>query len=178
MKLHATLVEAGKRADADRFAAAWPAGHPQDAAFRLYLGDMALTQRDFALAQTHYRSVAKLQPQNVMALNNIAWLMVKLAQPGAVAYAEKANQLAPQRPALMDTLAIALLAENQATRALEVQKKALEMAPDDAPMRLNLARIYLKTGDKAQARVELEKLAKLGDKFPDQAEVAALLKSV
>ena len=100
------------------------------------------------------------------------------AKVGAVAYAEKANQLAPQRPALMDTLAIALLAENQATRALEVQKKALELAPDDAPMRLNLARIYLKTGDKAQARVELEKLAKLGDKFPDQAEVAALLKSV
>ena len=178
VKLHATLVEAGKRADADRFAAAWPAGHPQDAAFRLYLGDVALTQRDFALAQTHYLSVVKLQPQNVMALNNIAWLMVKLAQPGAVAYAEKANQLAPQRPALMDTLASALLAENQATRALEVQKKALEIAPDDAPMRLNLARIYLKTGDKAQARVELEKLAKLGDKFPDQAEVAALLKSV
>ena len=45
-------------------------------------------------------------------------------------------------------------------------------------LKLNLARIHIKGGKKDLARKELEELAKLGDKFPAQAEVATLLKSL
>ena len=48
----------------------------------------------------------------------------------------------------------------------------------NAGLRLNLAKIYIKAGDKARAKAELETLAKLGEKFPAQPEVAALLKSL
>ena len=41
-----------------------------------------------------------------------------------------------------------------------------------------LAEILLKSGDKAGARQELEGLAKLGPKFPQQAQVQELLKSL
>jgi Flp pilus assembly protein TadD len=50
--------------------------------------------------------------------------------------------------------------------------------PDEPSLRLNLARMYLQAGDKAQARTELDTLAKLGKRFAEHAEVTELLKGV
>ena len=64
------------------------------------------------------------------------------------------------------------------TKAIEIEKKAVALAPQQASNRLNLAKLYIKAGDKALARTELDQLAKLGDKFSGQTEVAELLKSL
>ena len=50
----------------------------------------------------------------------------------------------------------------------------MALAPNAAGIRLNLARALIKAGQKDAARKELDTLAKLGDKFPGQAEVAKL----
>jgi putative PEP-CTERM system TPR-repeat lipoprotein len=178
IRLHQTLLTAGRAAEAERLASAWKKDHPRDAAFRFYLGDNALARQDWAAAEAHYRSVTEVQPNNAMALNNVAWLMTRQGKPGAVAVAERAIQLAPGRPALMDTLAWAMASENQVPQAIELQKKAIEQAPEASGLRLTLAKIYLKAGDRPRARAELEALAKLGDRFAGQAEVAALMKSL
>ncbi len=178
IKLHRALQTAKHTDEADRLAAKWIKDHPRDAAFRYYLGDLALARKDFAGAEAHYRSVIELQPNNALALNNVAWLMTQQGQPGAVALATRATELMPNQPVLMDTLAIALAAESQTQRAIEVQKKAIALAPDAASLRLTLAKIYVKAGDRSQARVELERLSKLGDKFPAHGEVADLMKSL
>lgn len=178
VKLHNALNAGGKRAEADRMAAGWLKDHPQDAAFRFYLGDAALSRRDFAAAETYYRAVVDLQPKNALALNNVAWLMVQQGKPGALAMAEKANELLPDRAPLLDTLATAQAAENQVAKAIKTQQRAIQRSPDDPSLKLNLARLYIKSGEKDFARAELEALAKLGDKFPAQAEVSNLLKSI
>ncbi len=178
VRLHQALLAGKQRAEAERLAADWQRDNPRDATFRFHLGDTALAQNDFAGAETHYRAVVDLQPGNALALNNIAWLMVRQSKPGAVAMAEKANTIVPDRAPLLDTLATALAAENQLPRAIETQKKAVQTSPNDPGLRLNLARLYVKAADKPAARTELQTLAKLGDKFGGQAEVAELLKSV
>ncbi len=175
IKLHAVLGAAKRGAEADRLAATWSKEHPRDAAFRFYLGDQALARNELKVAEAHYRSVLEIQPDNVLALNNVAWLMAQQKQPGALALAEKANQLAPNQPALMDTLAYVLALEKQPQRAVELQKKAMAQAPQNNGLRLTLAKIYLENGDKVNARAELDTLAKLGDKFGAQAEVTRLL---
>jgi predicted Zn-dependent protease len=175
IKLHAVLGAAKRGAEADRLAANWSKEHPRDAAFRFYLGDQALARKELKVAEAHYRSVLEIQPENVLALNNVAWLMAQQKQPGALALAEKANQLAPNQPALMDTLAYVLALEKQPQRAVELQKKAMAQAPQNNGLRLTLAKIYLENGDKVNARAELDTLAKLGDKFGAQAEVTRLL---
>jgi predicted Zn-dependent protease len=172
------MLTAGKADDAGRFAAAWQKDHADDAAFRFHLGDVALSRKDWPAAEARYREVLKLQPGNPLALNNVAWLMVKLGQPGALALAEKASNAAPGQPALLDTLALALAAERQLPRALDVQKANVTRWPDDPSLRLTLARLHLQANDKAQARTELERLAQLGKRFADHAEVAELLKGV
>jgi len=120
--------------------------------------------------------VLDVQPRNALALNNVAWLMAKQGKPGAVPLAEQANQLLPNRPQLMDTLATALSAEGDVKRALDVQKRAVQMDRNDPHLRLNLARLYLKSGEKPEARAELEDLSRLGDRFRAQSEVTELLK--
>jgi hypothetical protein len=47
------------------------------------------------------------------------------------------------------------------------------VAPQASPIRLNYAKALIKAGKKDEARSELDQLAKLGDKFPAQAEVTA-----
>jgi cellulose synthase operon protein C len=178
VRTHNTMVALGQTAQAEQFAQRWISEHPTDTVFPFYLADRALAARDYADAEARYRKVVDLQPNNALALNNVAWLMVKQSKPGAVAFAEKANRLLPGRPPLMDTLATALAAEDQVPRALEVQKRAVERAPEDGSLRMNLAKLYLRTEQKGMARTELEKLERLGRKYPNQEEVGKLLKSL
>jgi putative PEP-CTERM system TPR-repeat lipoprotein len=176
-KVHAALVAGGSRAGAEQWAAEWIKTHPKDARFLSYLGDTALAQRDWAQAENRYQAVLKLQPNNVAALNNVAWSAMQQDKPGALALAEKANSLVPDQPMLMDTLALALAKDKQFDKALELQKKAVAMEPQNNALRLTLAKLLLQSGDKSGARSELDALAKLGDTFRDRAEVDQLLKT-
>ncbi len=176
-RLHFALLQSKRDAEAGKFAETWIASHPKDSLFVFYLGDVALNQGDKAGAERRYGQVLKIQPEHALALNNIAWLMVQDKRPGAVAMAERAVKAAPNQPPLMDTLALALAAEAQLPKALEMQKSVVALAPEAPSFRLNLAKMHLQAGDKPAARIELDRLAKLGAKFTaGQAEVARLLK--
>jgi predicted Zn-dependent protease len=78
----------------------------------------------------------------------------------------------------MDTLAVLLVDKGDSARAMELFKKALELAPQASQIRLNYARALIKAGQKGEAKIQLDQLAKLGDKFPAQAEVAELQKGL
>lgn len=173
-RVHVALLAAKRTAEAERHAAQWLQANPGDAGFRFYLGDLALARRDLAGAEAAYREVMKLQPDNALALNNVAWLMATQNKPGAVALAERAVELLPDRPVIMDTLATALAAEGQPARAVDVMRQAMALDDKNPQLRLNLARLLIEAGDKAGAKTELDMLAALGDKFPLQKEVETL----
>lgn len=177
-RLHASLLQAGKVAEAGRFADSWRKAHADDLAFVFHLGDVAMARRDWPAAEASYRAVLARSPDNVMALNNTALALVRQHKPGAVAMAERAARLSPNAPALMDTLASAYAAEAMTDKALALQQRAVELVPNSPTFRLNLARLQVQAGDKAGALVELQKLARLGAAFPDQDAVQALLKTV
>ena len=175
LKLHAVLLVAAKGAEADKFSSTWQKDNPKDAAFVFYLGDRAMASKDYRSAEKNYAAVIKLQPDNAIAYNNLAWVSGKLNKEAAIAYAEKANTLAPNQPAFMDTLAVLLSNKGDYLKAVELQSKALALQPQNALFKINLAKIHIKGGKKELARKELDELTKLGDKFPAQVEVASLL---
>jgi putative PEP-CTERM system TPR-repeat lipoprotein len=176
--VYVALRASGDEAAAERFSADWLRSNPKDVAFREHLGSEAILRKDFASAERHFREVVALRPRHAAAMNNLAWLMAERGEKGAVEAAEKALALTPGAAPVMDTLAKALAAEGQLGRAIEIQKKALVVMPGRQTYRLNLARLYLKADQKAEARAELETLAKLGDKFAFKAEVDELRKSL
>ena len=178
VKLHAALLASGKIAEADKYAASWQKDHPNDASFLLYLADGAIVRKDYANAEKTYLNVIKLQPNNAVAYNNLAWVAGKLNRAEAIGYAEKAISIAPNQPEFMDTLAMLLSEKGNYAKALELQTKAVAALPQNQLFKLNLAKIHLKGGKKDLAKKELDELAKLGDKFGGQKEVAELLKGI
>jgi predicted Zn-dependent protease len=78
----------------------------------------------------------------------------------------------------MDTLAMLLADKGEVSQATEMLRKALAISPQASAIQLNLAKVLISAGRKDEARKELEALAKLGDKFPGQAEVAKLQKEI
>ena len=178
IKLHTTLGVAGKAGDADKFSTAWLKDNPKDVSVRRYLGDVATARKEYAPAEKMYVDVIRIQPNDAIALNNLAWVTGKLGKDGAIAYAEKAVSLAPTQPAFMDTLAMLLSEKGDYAKALEWQTKAVAAQPENGAYKLNLAKVHLKGGNKDLARKELDALAKLGDKFQGQSEVTSLLKNL
>lgn len=173
-RVYTALRNAGDRAKAEAFAAERLQKDPQDPEFPFFLATWAIGEKNYAVALTQLERVVRTAPDNVPALNNLAWVQATLKRPGAVANAERVNQILPNQPVFMDTLAFALAAEGQIARAVELQKKAVAMAPEAHGMRLQMARLYLQAGDKAAARAELDTLAKLGDQFAQQSELREL----
>ena len=176
IKLHSVLLAADKTADAEKFAASWQKDHAKDAAFLLYLADGAIARKDYKAAEKGYLNIIKLQPTFAIAYNNLAWVTAKLNKDGAIAYAEKALELAPNQPAFMDTLAVLVSDKGDYARAAKLQADAIKLQSDNPVFKLNLAKIHIKGGSKDLAKRELDELVKLGDKFVGQAEVAELLK--
>jgi putative PEP-CTERM system TPR-repeat lipoprotein len=178
VKLHAALTASGASGEADKFAENWLREHAQDLQFRLYLAEAANARKDYAAASKHYRVLLEAQPNNAAVLNNLAWSSAKNKDPKAIEYAEKAYALAPDQPAIIDTLGELLLQKGDTARALELLLKAASLAPKNTQIQFNLARALVKAGKKDEAKKELDQLAKLGDKFSAQADVAKMLQGL
>lgn len=178
IKLHSVLVAGGKHAEADRWGAEWLQANPRDVAVPMYLGDRAIAASQWPVATRHYEKVIAQQPNNAVALNNLAWLAGQQGRADAIALAEKANAAAPDQPAFMDTLAMLLSAKGEHAKAVDLQKKVVGLKPDAPLFKLNLAKIHIKAGDKASAKKLLDEVGALGDKFAGQAEVQRLLKEL
>lgn len=173
-KLHAALFSSGKVAEADKFANTWLATHPKDSAFIFHLGGIALAMNDLALAASYFDRVSKLDPNNASALNNVAWIKLKLKQPGALEAAQRASTLFPNSAEVMDTLAEALAADDKLPAAINAQKRALVLAPSNDGLKLNLAKLLARQGDKTGARAALNEISSASEGTPISAEAAKL----
>ncbi len=156
LKLHRALVAAGNSSEADTMLRTMLAAHPDDPGLRSYAGERAVAGRHWAEAIGHYQAVLAKQPQNAVAMNNLAWAMHQTGDPKALEFAEKAYLAAPKSPAVLDTLGVILVARGDAARAVPLLRQAIAASPKAPELRLHLAEALLKTGDRTAARSELE----------------------
>lgn len=177
VKLHGALVQAGKSPDAEARLGHWLKDHPADTRVRMYLANYKLVSRQNKAAIEQLQAVVKLEPQNALAVNNLAWALGEEKDPRALQYAEQAYKLAPENPAVLDTLGWMLAEKGDAARGLTLLQKASGLAPGSADIRYHYAQALVKTGDKAKARKEIEQL--LTNKgFAKAEEARALLKQL
>lgn len=163
---------------ADKWAADWMKANPGDSAFIEHVAESTSKRGNKVEAERLYAKAVAVNPRSALALNNLAWIQIARSPSEAVANAEKALALAPGSPPIMDTLALALAAQKQYPRAIELLKQAVVTGNDPDYFRLNLAKVLAASGDKAQA-LELAKLLESrGDRFAGSAAAAALRKSI
>jgi tetratricopeptide (TPR) repeat protein len=100
------------------------------------IGDYYLAEGQIELAVAAYRSAIALDPDNPDALNNLAWLLATSDNPDlrnpreALTLARRAIAL-KKAPHIWDTLAEALFINGRIAEAIDAEKKALQMAPDN-----------------------------------------------
>lgn len=178
-RYHGLLVAGGKTAEAGAFSDRWTKDHPKDIAFLSLVGEQKQAAKDNAGAVVYYRAVLALEPENVIVLNNLAWLLNEQGKPEARELGERAYRLAPLNPNIIDTFGTILIAQGETQRGLTMLRMATNLSPADPRLRLNLARALVKTGDKAGAKQELEAVVTRDPRpSPAKAEAEALLKTL
>lgn len=178
IRLYGVLDGQGRKKDADAFASAWATQNPKDILVDTYAGEMSMQRKDYASAARWYRNVLKTQPNNAVVLNNLAWALGQLKDPGALEYGQKALSLAPEAPAVLDTVGWLYVERGEIPRGLEMLKKAHSLAPNASSIQLNLAKALVKAGQGEAARQQLEILAKLPAGTPIRDEAEKLLSSL
>lgn len=135
-----------------------------------YLGQhpehQGLLMRSAMLHQQNGESVAAIEayerlleqnPQNPIALNNLAWLYFEQSDKRAIDLARKAFDLVPENAAIADTYGWILFKSGDAQTSVPILEKAHELAPDSQEIALHLAEAYRDVGRSAEAKAILEK---------------------
>jgi putative PEP-CTERM system TPR-repeat lipoprotein len=174
-RTYALLIAAGKTSDAAAFARKWISDHPNDSTMPLALAQFDMQRKDFKAARTGYERVLKQDPDNAIALNNLAWILIDAGDAKGLEYAEQAHRLAPFSPNVLDTLGWALTRNGQAKRGVQLLRMAAALAPTQSQIRLHYAKALLETGDTAGGRRELTTLSKLNAASPVRVEAEKLL---
>ena len=115
-----------------------------------------------------YKKVLQLDPSNVVALNNLAYDLAEYGnQPDeALRYAQKASGLAPDAPAVENTLGWVLYRKGLYSMALSHLERAADKEPS-AVRKCHVAMAYLRLGDQQRAQKSIQAALKLDPSVPE-----------
>lgn len=179
MRLHAALLRAERKADAERVASDWLSTNPGDLVMRGYLAERALAEKRYPDAMALFSRMHEMAPQNALILNNLAWTAKELKDPKALEYGEQALRLAPENPAIIDTVGMIQVDRGDFDAGIANLKRAVALGPDLLPLQLNLAKALAKAGRGAEARTQLDTLLpRLKEGTPLHNEAHALQKTL
>jgi len=175
---HLALLRTAKPDQAEQLAQQWLKRQPADTAFRVYLAGAYLNQQKPGLAIAQYQQVLKSRPNHVLALNNLAALLMEKNDPSAYDFARRAYSLQPSNPVVMDTHGWGLLKQGKLQEALPLLKQAAQAMPDSPAVQYHWATALAKSGDETQAHALLKKLLASQQRFSERGQATALLKSI
>jgi tetratricopeptide (TPR) repeat protein len=147
-----------------------------------------MTARPAESAQL-YQRVLEINPNNLVAINNFAWMLCeeqgKLQQ--ALDLTERGLKIAPQYVDLIDTRGVIHYRRGEFDKAIEYFSKCLKLYPDTVPTKatcyFHLARALVKNGQDAKATEHLNQALDLHKKIKglspaDQTEAQRLLEQL
>lgn len=144
---------------------------------------------DVDLAETHYRQVLDKDPDNIQALNDLAWLLATDRQQytQALELADRGMELQPDALNLKDTRAFILShIPGRLDQAVAEYRQCLAMTQDDparqARTLLALGRVLTQTEQYEQARIYLDQAHEIDNRLSilspsEQQEVTQLLQT-
>lgn len=164
------LLRSGKAGDeASKEAQEWLGGqikeHPKKVVLRMHLANLLDYRGKYREAEAEYRAILKPEhePNNVVALNNLAWLLALQTGRGeeALNVVTKAIHSAGRRPELLDTRGVILLNLGRNEEAVADLKEVIADAPN-ATRLFHLAQAYQALKDRDNAARTLRKAKELG----------------
>ncbi len=152
----------------------WLRLNPNDLQGREMLGEAYLRLNRLTQARTAYENLLARQPGLATATNNLAVIMMRQNDPGALGMAEKAVSLAPADPNALDTLGWLRARAGALEGALKVLRDARLRDPASRDIRYHLAWTLHRSGRKDEAKAELAAALAAPGSFESESEARAL----
>jgi tetratricopeptide (TPR) repeat protein len=118
-----------------------------------------------------YQKVLQREPDNPMALNNLAYIMAEQGTDldQALTMVQKAKQKLPNNPEVSDTLGWIYIKKNLSDNAIGIFRDLVTKYPERSTFQYHLAMAYYQKGDKPQAKKLLQgALSKSPSKFEQE----------
>jgi cellulose synthase operon protein C len=157
--------------------------HPKEISFYILAGMMYESQSNWNQAKAMYQQALNLQPDNPLASNNLAYVM--LQQGGnvdvALAMAQTARRGMPDSPNAADTLGWAYFQKGVYQSAIDMFQESLRLnekkgGADDPTVHYHLGLAYQKANQPAQARQQLERALKISPNNGDARKALSELR--
>ncbi|MDA0823717.1 MAG: PEP-CTERM system TPR-repeat protein PrsT [Proteobacteria bacterium] len=153
----------------------WLTANPNDipVGTAVAIENLNVGQRDQAVS--NYEIILEKSPDNLIALNNLAWIFDQSEDERALEFGRRAYEAAPNNPEVTDTYGWILLRKGRIEQGMELISRALKMVPANNDIRFHYATGLAKTNDVEGAQAELRKILSDDSPFSSRAEAEALL---
>ncbi len=164
---------AGHKNEAMATLAAWVGSHADDVPALVALADLEIAGRQYPVAAGHLQTALAHQPNNIVALNNLAWIDQQLGKPEALRLAERAYLLAPGAQTA-DTLGY-ILTQAKNPAGLPLLRQAHAELPGDPAIQYHLATALAQAGHRDEAVALLTPITDDKTSFPEKDGARQLL---
>ena len=152
----------------------WQAAHPDDPAVAQLLGTFDITAHRYDSAERNLQIALKAQPNDLVALNNLAWIFQQKGDKRAREYAQRAFEQAPT-PEVTDTLAWILVQQGEAAKAAPLLQSASAGRPQNFAIKYHWAVALNDTGHRSEAIEVLRPIVASAEPFDDRVAAQTLL---
>jgi tetratricopeptide (TPR) repeat protein len=152
---------------------------PRDVRYYILCGELYESQKKWDQAKDIYQKALQVQPDNPLASNNLAYVM--LEQGGnvdvALSMAQAARRGMPQSPNAADTLGWAYYQKGAYGSAVDLFKEAIKLSKEnnEPTYYYHLALAYQKEDQRGLARQQLERALKINPTFNNADDARRIL---
>ncbi|MCF7970722.1 MAG: tetratricopeptide repeat protein [Methylococcaceae bacterium] len=144
----------------------------------LLAGDIYLQQNQTGEAEKHYLAVLVKQPENVSALNNLAWIYHQENNPKALELIEKAYNMAPDSADILDTYGAILVKQGNVMKGIDMYVQASKIDPLNYNTQYYLAHAYTLNAQNKLALQILRTITSGTESFSEKESAVILLKKL
>ncbi len=150
---------------------------PNQPAPKLQLAMQLDEQGQRAEARRLYEDLLKAQPNNVIVLNNLAYMMAETGSEldQALTLAQRAKQTMPNEINVADTLGWIYIKKNLSDNAIDIYRDLTRRAPDRSTFHYHLGMALFQKGDRAQAKQALLTALRNKPAKDEEAKIRELL---
>ncbi|MEO0423271.1 MAG: XrtA/PEP-CTERM system TPR-repeat protein PrsT [Pseudomonadota bacterium] len=155
----------------------WLDAFPEDQTVLMAAAAHAHAAGDLVTAATDYERLLRLNRENVVAWNNLAWAYSDLGDFRALEASRRAFDLAKGSPTIQDTYGWMLVLDDQLDNGISILRDAWEAA-ETGEIGYHLAAGLARAGARDEARTVLRRALADGGQFEARGEAEALMETL
>jgi tetratricopeptide (TPR) repeat protein len=152
-------------------------GQPTNTALTTNLGQLYEQVNKNDVARKYYEMSIKVDPNNALALNNLAYMISQtngdLDQ--ALTYATRAKQRLPDHAEINDTLGVIYIKKNLTDNAIDTFRTLVVKAPQNPTYHYHYAEALMQKGDRENAKKECQTALADKPKKQEETEIRQLM---